>query len=71
MIKIPEEVEHIREAIRVTKIAHDLVRDSIRPGMYEYEIEAMIASVFRSHYLTEAYPTIVASGPNACTLHYI
>lgn len=71
MIKIPEEVEYIREAIRVTKIAHDLVRDSIRPGMYEYEIEAIIASVFRSHHLTEAYPTIVASGPNACTLHYI
>lgn len=71
MTKIPEEVEYIREAIRVTKIAHDLVRDSIRPGMYEYEIEAIIASVFRSHHLTEAYPTIVASGPNACTLHYI
>ncbi len=38
--------------------------------MYEYEIEAEIARVFRSHHLTEAYPSIVASGPNTCVLHY-
>lgn len=38
--------------------------------MYEYEIEAEVARVFRSHHATEAYPTIVASGLNACTLHY-
>ena len=29
--------------------------------LYEYEIEAMIAGVFRSYHATEAYPTIVAS----------
>lgn len=38
--------------------------------MYEYEIEAEIARIFRLHHLIEAYPTIVASGPNSCTLHY-
>ena len=38
--------------------------------MYEYEVEALVARIYRSHHLTEAYPTIVASGPNACTLHY-
>ena len=38
--------------------------------MYEYEIEAEIARVYRSHHLTEAYPSIVASGPNTCVLHY-
>ena len=38
--------------------------------MYEYEIESEIARIFRSHHLTEAYPTIVASGPNTCVLHY-
>jgi Xaa-Pro aminopeptidase len=38
--------------------------------MYEYEIEAEIARVFRSHHLTEAYPSIVSSGPNTCILHY-
>lgn len=38
--------------------------------MYEYEIEAEVARIFRSHHLTEAYPSIVASGPNSCVLHY-
>lgn len=38
--------------------------------MYEYEIEAEFAYFFRKNNVTEAYPTIVASGPNACTLHY-
>jgi Xaa-Pro aminopeptidase len=39
--------------------------------MYEYEIEAEIAQIFRSHHMTEAYPSIVASGPNGCVLHYM
>ncbi len=38
--------------------------------MYEYEIEAEIARIFRKYHLTEAYPTIVASGQNTCVLHY-
>jgi len=38
--------------------------------MYEYEIEALIAYGFRKHHGTEAFSTIVASGLNACTLHY-
>ncbi len=38
--------------------------------MYEYEIEAMIAYQFRLHRGIEAFPSIVASGSNACILHY-
>lgn len=38
--------------------------------MYEYEVEAIIAYGFRRHHGTEAFPTIVASGANSCTLHY-
>ena len=38
--------------------------------MYEYEIEAMVAYQFKLHQGVEAFPTIVASGENACTLHY-
>lgn len=70
LIKTEEEIEKIKWAIEVTHEAYDLVKTSIRPGMYEYEIEALIAGVFRKHHMTEAYPTIVGSGPNACTLHY-
>lgn len=70
MIKSPEEIECMKKAISVTEKAQKLLIQSIQPGMYEYEIEAMVAGVFRAHHMTEAYPTIVASGPNACTLHY-
>lgn len=38
--------------------------------MYEYEIEALIAHGFRRQHGTEAFPSIVASGVNSCTLHY-
>ena len=38
--------------------------------MYEYEIESEFARIFRSHHLTEAYPSIIASGANSCILHY-
>jgi Xaa-Pro aminopeptidase len=31
MIKLPEEIEKIREAIRVTKIAHDHIRTIVKP----------------------------------------
>ncbi len=70
MIKLSEEIEKICEAIRVTKIAHDYIRTIMKPWMYEYEVEAEIARIFRAHHMTEAYPSIVASSANACTLHY-
>jgi Xaa-Pro aminopeptidase len=70
IIKLPEEIEKIRKAISITHEAYRVISDVIRPGIYEYEIEAEIARVFRSHHAIEAYPTIVASGPSACTLHY-
>ena len=70
MIKMPEEIENIRKAISITHEAYDKIRANIKPQMYEYEIEAIIAGIFRRHHATEAYPTIVASGPHACTLHY-
>jgi len=38
--------------------------------MYEYEIEALVAYGFRKYHGIEAFPTIVASGPNGCILHY-
>ncbi len=70
MIKLDEEIACIKHSIKVTHTAFDSIQARIHPGMYEYEIEGIIAGVFRSHHLTEAYPTIVASGKNACTLHY-
>lgn len=70
LIKLPEEIENIRQAIAITQVAYEKIRTVIEPKMYEYEVESHIAQVFRVHHTIEAYPTIVASGSNACTLHY-
>lgn len=44
----------------------------IRPGVWEYEIEAELAHEFlRNRSRGFAYTPIVASGKNACVLHYI
>lgn len=70
MIKSEAEIINMRRAISVTEKAYYMICQNLHPWMYEYEVEALIAWVFRSQHMTEAYPTIVASGPNACTLHY-
>ncbi len=42
-----------------------------RPGMHEYEVQAALEFVFRAGGSPRnGYPSIVASGPNACILHY-
>ena len=52
--------EGVKAAIRATE-----------PGVYEYQIEAAAMNIVSSHgALGPAYPPIVASGPNTCTLHY-
>jgi Xaa-Pro aminopeptidase len=70
LIKTPDEIEKIKCAIRISHTAFAHVEKIIQPGMFEYEIEAEFARIFRCHHLSEAYPTIVASWSNACILHY-
>ena len=70
-IKSEEEISLIGEACNITHAAFDRVLKSVKPGMMEYEVEAEITYEFlkqgaRGH----AYPPIIASGINACTLHY-
>lgn len=44
---------------------------SIRPGMYEYEIQAVFEYIYRKDgSQRNGYPCIIGSGPNSCTLHY-
>ncbi len=69
--KSPEEIAVMREAARVSCIAHRAAMQSARPEQWEYEIEAVVDSTFRRHGAAgPAYPTIAASGPNATVLHY-
>jgi Xaa-Pro aminopeptidase len=71
IIKSAEEIEQIRECALITKEAHESAMSAARAGMVEYELEAELLRVFKRHGGTDAYPSIVAAGENACILHYI
>jgi Xaa-Pro aminopeptidase len=71
-IKSGIEVELIKQACRITKKAFLRLLDFIRPGVWEFEIEAEIYHEFLTHRSRRpAYAPIVASGPSACILHYV
>lgn len=72
VIKIEEEIRRVRRATEITADAHLAAMRMTRPGMYEYEIVALIESIY--HKTEKSYPgyrTILASGQNATILHYI
>lgn len=71
-IKSPAEIDSIQKACNITKSAFERILKSITPGMKEYEIEADIIHEFiKSGSRGHAYQPIIASGANACVLHYI
>lgn len=71
MIKHPLELELMKKAIQVTRHAFDKVMSSVKPGMREYEVEAIISETFIRNGCHHAFEPIVASGKSACTLHYV
>ena len=71
MIKSKEEIQAIQESARITHNGHMALFSETKPGMYEYELEAIL----EREYLKEGawgggYGHIVASGANATILHY-
>ncbi|MBE9077970.1 aminopeptidase P N-terminal domain-containing protein [Romeria aff. gracilis LEGE 07310] len=71
-VKTAAEIEKMRRAIAISVKAHEQARAMAQPGRYEYEIQAEMERIFRMEgALGPAYPSIVASGENACILHYI
>lgn len=72
MIKHPAEISAIQMAIDITVGAFQDVYKHLADYSYEFEIEADLGSYFRKNGARgHAYQSIVASGANACTLHYI
>lgn len=70
--KTAEEVAQIQRAIAITGKAFQRVCGFVKPGVKEYEIEAEITHEFiRNGSRGHAYTPIIASGYNACVLHYI
>jgi len=71
-VKTKEEVEVIQQAIDITENTFRRLLKFIKPGVFEYEIEAEIFHSFLSQRATgEAYGSIIASGDRARTLHYV
>lgn len=71
-IKSAGEVDVIRKAIDITDKTFRRLLGFIRPGVFEYEIEAEIFHEFLRHRATgPAYGSIIASGDRARTLHYV
>lgn len=71
LIKSDFELGRMRAAARVSVEAHRAAMAACRPGMYEYEIEALLLGAFRrAGSQRVAYPSIVGSGVNSTILHY-
>ena len=72
LFKSAAELRQMRQAAAITALAHRRAMRQCRPGMYEYQLEAELLHEFARHGARHAaYPSIVASGANACTMHYI
>jgi len=71
-VKSETEVELIRFACNITARGFRRILEFIKPGVMEYEIEAEILHEFLCNRSSgHAYSPIIASGFNACVLHYI
>jgi Xaa-Pro aminopeptidase len=72
LVKSPGEIAMMRQATKISAMAHNRAQEFAQPGIYEYQVQAEIEHIFRKEgAIGFAYPTIVASGANACVLHYI
>lgn len=70
-IKQPEEITLIEKAVSISTEGHNAVMRSAKPGMTEYQAQAIMEYAFKkngSEY--PGYPSINGSGENSCILHY-
>ena len=70
-IKDDHELKLMRKAADISAEAHIAAMKAIRPGMYEYEVQAVIEYTFLKNGASgPSYPTIAGAGANATCLHY-
>ncbi|MCU1265971.1 MAG: Xaa-Pro aminopeptidase [Acidobacteria bacterium] len=72
VLKSAEEIELMQRAADIAAEAHVEAMKAVRPGMNEFEVEAMIEHYFRRQGASgPSYTSIVGAGANATVLHYI
>jgi Xaa-Pro aminopeptidase len=71
LFKSAAEIKLMRKAAEVSAAGHVKAMQACKAGLYEYQVEATLIHHFIQNGLRNvAYPSIVAAGSNACTLHY-
>jgi Xaa-Pro aminopeptidase len=71
VVKDDDELRRMRRSIDITADAQKAAMRAAVPGMWEYQIEAIVESTFRTGGAERVgFPSIVGSGPNSTTLHY-
>lgn len=71
LVKHSDDLDLLRRAVEITSEGHLAAIEALKPGAYEYEIEAVIGYIFRKNGSPRSgYATIVGSGANATVLHY-
>lgn len=72
LYKSSAEIKTMSEAATISAEAHVEAMKCCRPGLSEYHLESQLLHTFMNSGARHcAYPSIVGSGDNACTLHYI
>lgn len=72
LFKTPAEIDQMRGAAQVSVDAHLRAMRAVRPGMFEYELEAEILhECVKRGCRQQAYNAIVGGGANSCILHYV
>jgi Xaa-Pro aminopeptidase len=71
LIKSSEDRNLLGRAVDISCEGHIAAMKALKPGIYEYELEAEISYAFRRNGSPRCgYSSIVGSGPNATVLHY-
>ena len=70
-VKCREEVDEMRKAIEITRLGIENMLVNMNE-LYEYQLESYFDQAIKYNGATGyAFPTIAASGKNACCLHYV
>ena len=71
MVKSEDEITITSQACDITAKAFRRCLETVKPEMYEYEVQAEIEYIFKQNNASgHAYAPIIAGGKNACCLHY-
>ena len=72
LVKSEEELVQLREACRITGEGWVEILSQVKPGMGEWEIEALLSAAYiRRRARKFSFHPIIASGKDTCVLHYI